>query len=45
MGVVVNFLTRSGIELYFLVRPDSSLVTVPTALSWGGAEGMQAEIL
>jgi hypothetical protein len=39
MDVVINFLTRSRIELYFLIRPDSSLVTVPTALSLGCAEG------
>jgi hypothetical protein len=39
MGVVIKLLTRPGIELHFLGRPDSSLVTVPTKLSWGSVDG------
>ena len=45
MGVVIKLLTRPGIELHFVGRPDSSLVTVPTAMSWDGVRGKCKETL
>ena len=39
IGVVIKLLTLPGIELHFLGCPNSSLVTVPTELSWGGVVG------
>jgi hypothetical protein len=45
MGVVIKLLTRPGLELHFLGRPDSSLVPQPTELSWGSVEGKGRDTL
>jgi hypothetical protein len=45
MGVVIKLLTRPGIELHLLGRPESSLDTVPTELSCGTVEGKGRDAL
>jgi hypothetical protein len=45
MGVVIKLLIRTGIEIHFLGRPNSILVTIPTAMSWGSVEGKGRDTL
>jgi hypothetical protein len=45
MIVVIKLLTRTDMKLQFLGRPNSVIVTVPTAMSWGSVEGKGRDTL